>query len=144
MMKYKLLNDDIQKTYALVLESGEEVMACLNDFAGKNDIHSARFSAIGAFSHTTVGFFDFSIKDYKKNVFDEQMEVLTITGDISTYKGKIKIHTHAVLGRKDGTAHGGHLLKAIVHPTLEIIVTSSVPYLERAMDADSGIPLIKL
>ena len=72
------------------------------------------------------------------------MEVLALTGDISTYENEYKIHAHVVLGRSDGTAHGGHLMKAIVHPTLEIILNESPEYLKREMDKDSGIPLIKI
>ena len=65
------------------------------------------------FSKATLGFFDFSIKDYKKIEIDEQVEVLNIAGDISLYKNEIKIHAHVVVGKSDGTAHGGHLLKAL-------------------------------
>jgi predicted DNA-binding protein with PD1-like motif len=49
-----------------------------------------------------------------------------------------------VLGKRDGTAHGGHLIKAIVHPTLEIILNESPAYLKREMDKESEIPLIKI
>lgn len=72
------------------------------------------------------------------------MEVLALTGDISMFKGEYKIHAHVVLGRKDGTAHGGHLMKGIAHPTLEIILNESPEYLKREMDTDSGLPLIKI
>jgi hypothetical protein len=72
------------------------------------------------------------------------MEVLALTGDISLYKEKYKVHAHIVLGRKDGTAHGGHLIKGIAHPTLEIILNESPEYLKREMDKDSGLPLIKI
>lgn len=72
------------------------------------------------------------------------MEVLSITGDISVYNDEPQVHAHAMLGRRNGTAHGGHLLEGIVHPTLEIMITESPAYLKREMDKDSGIPLIKV
>ena len=143
-MKFKLLNNDKQKTYAVILDSGEEVMQCIQSFAKQQNLKASQFSAIGAFSKATLGFFDFDIKDYRKNEVNEQVEVLNVAGDISLYNNEIKIHAHVVLGKKDSAACGGHLLKAIVHPTLEIILTESPSYLEREMDKDSQIPLIKI
>jgi len=122
-MHYKLLNADKQRTFAIILDSRDEVMESIQTFAKEQNLKASQFNAIGAFSELTIGFFDFDIKDYKKIEIDEQVEVLNIAGDISSYDGKIQIHAHAVVGKSDGTAHGGHLLKAFVHPTLEIILT---------------------
>ncbi len=143
-MNYKLINDDKQKTYAIILESGEEAMEQIKAFTRKLNLSASRFTAIGAFSDTTVGFFDFSIKDYKKNRFNQQMEVVSLVGDISVYKNEYKVHAHVVLADEKGIAYGGHLLKGSVHPTLEIILDESPLYLKRVMDENSGIPLIKI
>jgi uncharacterized protein len=143
-MRYQLINNDRQKTFAVILESGEEVMEKIMEFAKEQKISASQFTAIGAFSNTIVGFFDFSIRDYKKIPFKEQMEVLTLNGDITLFKGEYKIHAHVVLGKEDGTAHGGHLLKATVHPTLEIILNESPAYLSREINQESGLALIKI
>jgi len=143
-MNFKLINDARQKTYAIIMDSGDEVTAQLMAFAKKEKLSASQFTAIGAFSETVTGFFDFSIKDYRKTAFKEQMEVLALTGDVSMFNGEYKIHAHVVLGRKDGTAHGGHLMRGIAHPTLEIILNESPEYLKREMDTNSGIPLIKI
>ena len=121
-----------------------EVMEQLKNFAKDQKLRASQFTAIGAFSEAIVGFFDFSIKDYEKTPIQEQVEVLVLTGDISLFKDGYKVHAHVVLGKRDGTAHGGHLVKAIVHPTLEIILNESPKYLKREMDAESEIPLIKI
>ncbi len=143
-MNHKLINDDKQKTYAIILESGEEAMEQIKTFTSKLNLSASRFTAIGAFSDTTVGFFDFSIKDYKKNRFNQQMEVVSLVGDISVYKNEYKVHAHVVLADEKGAAYGGHLIKATVHPTLEIILDESPLYLKREMDENSGLPLIKI
>ncbi len=143
-MRYKLINDDQQKTFAVILESGEEVMEQLMRFAKEQKISASQFTAIGAFSETVAGFFDFSIKDYKRIPFKEQMEVLILNGDITLFNGEYKIHAHVVLGKEDGSAHGGHLLKATVHPTLEIILNESPAYLNRETDKETGLALIKI
>jgi hypothetical protein len=143
-MQYKLINNDQQKTYAVILESGEEVMEQLIAFAKKEKVSISQFTAIGAFSETVVGFFDFSIKDYKKIPLKEQMEVLTLNGDITLFNDQYKIHAHVILGKEDGRAYGGHLLKATVHPTLEIILNESPAWLRRETDAETGLALIKI
>ncbi len=73
-MKYKLINNEKQKTFAVILDSGEEVMEKIMAFANEQKLAASQFTAIGAFSETTVGFFDFSMKDYKKIPLKEQME----------------------------------------------------------------------
>lgn len=143
-MNYKLLNNNKQKTFALILSNGENVLDCITSFAKEQNIHAAQFTAIGAFSEATLGFFDFAIKDYKKIPIKQQIEVLALTGDIGVYQHKPAIHAHVVVGKEDGTAHGGHLLHALVHPTLEIILTESPGWLVRQMDEKTGIPLITI
>jgi hypothetical protein len=49
-----------------------------------------------------------------------------------------------VVGRKDGSAHGGHLLSATVRPTCEIVITESPQHLQKEIDPESGIALIHL
>lgn len=143
-MQYKLLNDDKQKTFAIILDSGDKVMDSIETFAKKQNLTASHFNAIGAFSRATIGYFDFDLKDYSTIEIDEQVEVLNIAGDISMYNDEIKIHAHVVLGKRDGTAHGGHLMEAVTHPTLEIILTESPEYLQRKYDSACGLALIKI
>ncbi|HEX5172021.1 MAG TPA: PPC domain-containing DNA-binding protein [Cyclobacteriaceae bacterium] len=143
-MKFKILNNNEQKTYAIILDENDRVEECLKGFAKDQRIRSAQFSAIGAFKKAKVGFFDLSKRDYIPIEFNEQVEVLNLSGDVAIYKDEPVLHIHVVVGKQDGTAHGGHLLEAIVRPTLEIILTESPSYLERKMNKDIGIPLISI
>jgi len=70
--------------------------------------------------------------------------VLSLLGDIALADGKPKLHAHVVLGKRDGSAHGGHLLEAHVRPTLEVILTESPSHLERVHDPETGLPLIRI
>ena len=74
----------------------------------------------------------------------EQVEVLSLVGDIALNKGKPKVHAHVVVGKSDGTAHGGHLLEAHVRPTLEVIVVESPEHIVRRTDSETGLALIDL
>jgi predicted DNA-binding protein with PD1-like motif len=141
-MKYKLLKSGDLATYALVFESGDEVMDGLKTFANEHKLSATRFTAIGAFKKAELGFFDYGIKDYKKIQVHEQAEVLSFLGDVALYGDESKVHAHVVLGKFDGNAIGGHLISAIVHPTLEVILEEAPAYLQRRMDRETGLPLI--
>lgn len=144
-MKSKLLNTKREKTFVLVLDTGEEIMENLSSFAREQQLQAAHFTAIGALYKVVVGFFDFQIRDYRQIKIDEQVEVLSLLGDITSgIRNEPKIHAHIVLGKADGTAHGGHLLNAWIRPTLEIILQESPAHLIRKMDITTGLPLIRL
>ncbi|GAA4326209.1 DNA-binding protein [Pigmentiphaga soli] len=143
-MRTKLLNDDAERTFAVILETGDEAVSSLETFARENAITAARFTAIGAFRRATLGYFDWQSKEYERIELDEQAEVLSLVGDIALQDGRAKLHAHAVLGRRDGGTRGGHLLEAIVRPTLEVLLTDSPAYLKREFDPEAGLPLIKL
>ncbi|MFJ7566093.1 PPC domain-containing DNA-binding protein [Herminiimonas sp. NPDC097707] len=143
-MRTKLINDGSEKTYALILETGEEVVSQLQRFIKENDLAASRFTAIGAFSSATLAYFNWDQKDYEKIAVNEQVEVLSLIGDVAKQDGESKSHIHVVVGKRDGSAHGGHLLQAYVRPTLEIILTESPAYLKRSFDAESGLALIDI
>ncbi|HVX10692.1 MAG TPA: PPC domain-containing DNA-binding protein [Pirellulales bacterium] len=144
-MKSKRLHEEADEiTYVLVLDTGEEVTGALLDFAKKQQIRTASFTAIGALRELTLGYFDWQKKEYEKIHVAEQVELLSLAGNIVSSKDGPKLHAHIVVGKRDGTAHGGHLVDAIVRPTLEMmIVESTAARLERQQDEASGLPLIK-
>lgn len=144
-MRSRLVNDDRQRTYVVVLDTGDEVMACLQTFAERERISAAQVTAIGALSRGTLGFFEWERKDYREIPVEEQVEVVSLNGDIGLdAEGKPALHLHTVLGRSDGSTVGGHLMKAHVRPTLEVIVIESPAHLHRCHDAETGLALIRL
>ena len=91
-MKFKLLNESGEKTFALIFEKGDEVIGALNQFAIEQRLLASHFTAIGALSDIVVGFFDPSKKDYKRIAMREQMEVLSLGGDVTIEGDVPKIH----------------------------------------------------
>ena len=143
-MKTKLIHDDGEKTFAVVFDKGDEVASGLLAFAKENKLSASHFTAIGAFERVTLGFFERERKDYKRISIDEQVEVLSLVGDITLDGDEPKVHAHVVVGKRDGTAHGGHLLEARVWPTLEVILVESPRHLRRELDKETGLALISL
>jgi uncharacterized protein len=133
-----------QRTFVIVFDEGEDVISGLEGFAVAQDLTAAEFTGLGAFSSAVLGFFDMEKRDYERIEIDEQVEVLTLLGNVAEHDGKPKLHPHVVLGRRDGSALGGHLLKATVRPTLEIMLTESPRHMIRRVDDKTGLPLIDL
>ncbi|HWA85281.1 MAG TPA: PPC domain-containing DNA-binding protein [Opitutus sp.] len=140
-MKTKPLTSDGGQTFALIFETGDEVVAGLTDFAVRHELRAAHFTAIGAFREAVLAYFDWEKKDYVKIPVQEQVEVLVLTGDIALKDGQPVVHAHVVVGRRDGTTRGGHLISAHVRPTLEVILATGGA-LQKRHDAESGLALI--
>jgi predicted DNA-binding protein with PD1-like motif len=140
-MKTKLLAK-APKIWMVVFAAGEEASAGLLDFARHEKLDASHFTGIGAFSSAELGYFDIQKGDYECIPISEQTEVLSFLGDITLGEEGPKIHAHVVLGKRDGSAWGGHLLKGFVRPTLELVVTESPAHLRRRHDAATGLALI--
>ena len=141
-MHWKQLADAPERSYAIVLETGDEVVSTLEAFAAGQRLTASRCTAIGAFMHATLGYFDWQARAYERTPIDEQLEVLSLVGDIALADGRPKLHAHVVLGRRDTTTRGGHLLEARVRPTLEVLLVDAPAHLRRRFDAASGLALI--
>jgi predicted DNA-binding protein with PD1-like motif len=132
------------RTFAAVFDKNDDVRETLLEFANANRFGDAHLTAIGAFSEVTLGYFDRQRKDYKKIFIREQVEVLSLSGNIVLKDGKPKLHAHILVGKSDGSAHGGHFLGGRVWPTLEMVLTELPEHLHRAPDEETGLALIKL
>lgn len=144
-MHWKLLDAGPPATYAVVLAHGDEAIAALGRFADEERVDAASLSAIGAFERAVVGYFDWERKQYKRIPVDEQVEVLSLLGDVASGPdGRPALHIHAVLGRSDGSVVGGHLLEGHVRPTLEVIVIEPPAHLRKRKDPETGLALIAL
>ncbi len=145
MHSRQLTSDGPTRVFAVVFEPGDEPVSGLERFARHERVDAARITAVGAFERATVGWFDLDARDYRRIEVTEQVELLSLVGDI-TLAGltgeEPRIHAHVVLGRSTGQAIGGHLLEASVRPTLEVLVTDTPAALRRRHDPATGLALI--
>jgi predicted DNA-binding protein with PD1-like motif len=144
-MKSALLAErDGLRTFLIVMATGDEALTSLSAFAAGQHLGASHFTAIGAFSRAVIAYFEWPAKRYKYIAIGEQVEVLSLLGDITMEDDGPKLHAHVVLGRADGTAQGGHLIEGFVRPTLEIVLTELPTHLHRRFDPISGLALIDL
>ena len=145
MKSKRISNGTPEQTYAVIFQTGDEVISGLQAFADRERLGAAQFTAIGAFSGATIAWFDWETKQYRKIPVRQQVEVLNLAGDVTLKPdGKRQIHAHVVLGTSDGSVKGGHLIEAHVRPTLEVILSEAPAQLRRKHDEASGLALINL
>lgn len=132
------------KTFVLVFDKNDDVQRMLLQFAEREKLIGASISAIGAFDGVTLGYFDRETREYQRIPIREQVEVLSFAGNLARAGSGLKLHAHVVVGKADGTAHGGHFLDGRVWPTLEMIVTEMPAPLCRVHDSETGLALIDL
>jgi len=135
-MRWKQIEDE-PKTFVLVFETGDEIASMLQQFANGRRLGGSSFKAIGALSHAKLGWFNWETKEYDEAcVLDEQVELLSLIGDVTLRDGEPQVHAHVVVGGSDGTAY--------VRPTCELILTESPIHLQKKLDPESGIALIQI
>lgn len=144
-MEYRLFGArEAPRHFALVFETGDDVIAEMQRFVEEQNVMAASFSGLGGFQRATVGFYNLSQKRYEPIEVGEQVEVLSLVGNVAIYGGKPKLHIHCMLSYRDGHAVGGHLLQATVRPTLEIVLDELAGNLHRTDNPEIGLPLIDL
>lgn len=144
-MKYRhLCGEQGERRFAAVLETDDDVLGLLQQLCESEGITTAELTAIGGFRRAKLGFYDLGEKRYEPIAIDEQVELLSLLGNVTLYQGKPKIHVHCVVGHRDGRTSGGHLLEGIVRPTLELMIREIPAPLHRTDRPEIGIPLIEI
>ncbi|MEN0056415.1 MAG: PPC domain-containing DNA-binding protein [Mucilaginibacter sp.] len=141
-VKSKLINSAPQ-TYILVFAKGDEILSGITEFALKNNIKTAHFTAIGDATSAKVGWYDKNRKMFKVIAINEQSEITSMVGDIAWFNNsKPSVHAHINLADSNGVVHGGHLLEAFVSPTLEVVLTVDPVAMHKKFAEESGINII--
>jgi uncharacterized protein len=143
-MRWKQIEEE-PKVFALIFQTGDEIADELKKFAKEQHLAGSSFKAIGALSFAKLGWFNWETKQYEPaSVLNEQVELLSMIGDIALKDGESEVHAHCIVGRRDGSAHGGHLMEAHVRPTCELILTENPTHLEKKCDPESGLALMQI
>lgn len=129
------------RTWAIVLDSSEEVNACLQEFARRELLGTTSFTASGSLQDAVLG----HVKDghTHRRTLAHPAQVVSLVGDIVLRDGTPHIHMRAVLGAQDGSVLDGQLLEGHAGSDLEVIMTEAPVQLHKAYDADAGLALFK-
>jgi predicted DNA-binding protein with PD1-like motif len=134
---------DASSSIVLILERGEELQASLQEFAATSGVQSAWLSGQGGAMKTTLGYYNLETKSYEWKEFDETLEIVSLTGNLSLSSGQPFWHIHGVFSNRDFQAIGGHVKSMTVGLTGELHITPISPALHRDRhDNITGLKLI--
>lgn len=129
--------------FLLRFDKGEHVWDKLSTFCRDNDIFAGTFSAIGATDDVMLSFYNLAKKIYEDHHVKNDLEILTITGNISQLDDNYVIHAHGSFGKNDLSVIGGHIKCLIVSATCEVYLHALPGNMERAYDEVTGLNLLK-
>lgn len=123
------------------LDKGEEILEQVQRIAQQEHITLATVQALGAIDRFTVGVFYADEKQYHANEFAGHFEIVSLTGTINTMDGAFYCHLHMIAGNEEGQVFGGHLNRAMVSATCEMVITILDGTVDRKFDPDIGLNL---
>ena len=138
-MDYRRFND----TLVARIDRGEEILEKLREIAAKENIKLANVNALGATNSFTVGVFNVDEKKYYSNEFEGNFEIVSLTGTVNTMNGEPYIHIHMSAGNDRGEVYGGHLNRAVVSATCEMVINIIDGTVDREPDETIGLNLFK-
>ncbi len=124
------------------LERGEEILEQVEAIAKQEGIVLASVQALGAVNRFTVGVFKTEEKRYIANEFTGDFEIVSLTGTISTMQGAFYCHLHMSAGDESGHVFGGHLNRACISATCEMVIDLIDGKVDRAFDETVGLNLL--
>lgn len=125
------------------IDKGEEILEKVKEIALKENIKLASISALGAVNDFTVGVFKTDEKKYYSNSFQGYFEITSLSGTINTMNDEFYTHIHMSAGNEKGEVFGGHLNRAIVSATCEMVITIIDGTVDRYFDEEIGLNLFE-
>ena len=138
-MEYKRFGNNI----VVRMDRGEDIVEQVKVLAEREQIRLASVQALGAVNDFTVGVFNTETKVYGSNRFQGPYEIVSLTGTIDTMDGKFYTHLHMSAGNAQGQVFGGHLNRAVISATCEMIVTVIDGQVDRKFSEEIGLNLLK-
>lgn len=137
-MEYKKFGN----TLIVRLDRGEEIVERLLELARREHITLACVHGLGAADQVTVGVYFPATKEYKSNSFEGEYEIISLYGTLTTQQGQPYGHFHMSIGDEEGRVFGGHLNRAVISATCELVITLLDGRVERVMDPEIGLNLM--
>lgn len=139
-MIYKRFDDKL----VIRLLKGDKLVESIKKILEKENIRAGSISGIGATDKLDVSVFDPKSKEYNNVIYNEDLEITSLVGNISKKDKEVYTHLHIVCGRNDLSTISGHLNEADISLTAEIFVNIINEKIGRVFDKNLGINILDL
>ena len=136
-MEYKKFGNH----YVVRMEKDEEIMESLKKLCLDEDIRLGSISGLGAAKEVEIGLFNTETKEYKTTVMQGMFEITSLIGNITRKENEVYLHCHINFSDASLNTFGGHLVKAVISATGEIIITKIDGEVNRRFDEEIGLNL---
>ena len=136
----------VKRVIIAKMEKGEDVIKTIEKVASDHGIRTGQLTLIGAIEGARLGYFNRHSLEYVEFTVDEDLEVVSCMGDITTLDdGSLVVHAHMIAADDMGTCHGGHLLPGCkVSVTIELVIFETEDEIKRALDDATGLNLMDI
>ena len=138
-MDYRKFNNKI----LVRLEKGEEIVESIRTLANKEQIKLGTITGIGAVNKATIGLFEVDTKVYNTIDLEEDMEIVSLGGNITEKDGEVYIHLHIAISNSTYNVKAGHLNSAIISATGEVVIDIIEGTVGRRFDKEAGLNLLE-
>ena len=136
-MNYDKFND----SYVIRLDKDDEIIKSLKEICEKEEINLAGITGLGASNLVEIGVFNVNTKEYKTKIFEGMFEITSLIGNVTIKDGEVYLHLHINFGDEDGFVKGGHLVRARISATSEIILRTINGNVGRKLSDEIGLNL---
>jgi predicted DNA-binding protein with PD1-like motif len=127
------------------MDPGEDVLESIEAVAKDNSVKSGQLTLIGAVSKAKLGYYHREAAEYRHITIDEDVEVVSCMGDISSHEENIVVHAHMIVADEAGKCYGGHLMSGCeVSVTIELVILETAIELTRKRDDHTGLNLLNI
>ena len=136
----------VKRVIIAKMEKGEDVIKTIEKVASDHAVRTGQLTLIGAIEGARLGFFNRHSLEYVEFTVDEDLEVVSCMGDITTMQdGTLVVHAHMIAADEKGDCHGGHLLPGCkVSVTIELVIFETEDEIKRARDDSTGLNLMDI
>jgi predicted DNA-binding protein with PD1-like motif len=130
--------------YVMRLESGDDILQSVRQFATAKRLGASLIEGIGSLSKVKLGHYDFKTKQYRYETFEDDLEILNLSGNIASMNRRPLPHVHVTLGRRDFSVIGGHLDEGSSANMVEISISKLPGKLLKSRDEELGLNVLQL
>ena len=129
-------------TFILRFDVGEELLAGILAFCAAQKVEAATVAVIGAASRAELRFYDLETKQYQDCIYQEELEITGLLGNVAMLDGQPAVHLHGSFGRRDMSTLSGHVQRCVISVTGEVALTHLPGRMERAPVPGTNLNLL--